>query len=251
MPSSRTGFAVVTINDDYRGLYSVVERKDQEFLDRWYDDPTGSVFEGVRTEMHHGLCAPGSSDSWACWEMDHVGDNDSIAVLDRLNEAYTEPFDFLPTMAAFFDLDGFVNGLAGEMVVGHWDSYSGNGNNTHIYYEPAADRWHMSPWSMDLAFSRPVGSNCNQVGLYKSNYRYGRLGALCQDDPICDQALDARADEILTLMEGLDMPTITADAVALLQPHVEQEPGTSVASWQGHVQCALDYMAGRRNQLGY
>jgi len=251
LPSSQTGYAIVAINGVYKGLYGITQRKDQEWLDTWYDDPTGSIYEGVRTEMTDPVCPDPFVESWSCWTLDHAGDTDSPADIPNLNSRMTNPPDMWTAVESTFVMDDFINGLAAELVVGHWDSYSGNGNNTHIYHQTATDTWHMSPWSQDLAFGRPVRGSCNSYGLSKGNYQFGDLGAWCQGHAQCDQRLDTRAVEILDLIDTLDMNERVQTTYDLLQPHIANEPGTDVASWTTHVTCAAEFMQGRRAQLGY
>ena len=251
LPSMQTGYAIVAINGVYKGLYGITQRKDQEWLDTWYDDPTGSIYEGVRTEMTDPVCPDPQVESWSCWTLDHAGDTDSPADIPNLNNRLTNPPDMWVAVESAFEMDDFINGLATEMVIGHWDSYSGNGNNTHIYHQPATDTWHMSPWSQDLAFGRPVWGSCNSYGLSKSDYQFGDLGAWCQGHDQCNQRLDTRAVEILDLIDTLDMAQRAMDTYDLLQPHILNEPGMDVATWATHVTCAVDFMQGRRAQLGY
>ena len=251
LPSSQTGYAFVVINGIYKGLYGITQRKDQEWLDTWYDDPTGSLYEGVRTEMTDPVCPDPFVESWSCWTLDHAGDTDSPADIPNLNSRLTNPPDMWTAVDSVFVMDDFINGLALEMVLGHWDSYSGNGNNTHIYHQTATDTWHLSPWSQDLAFGRPVWGSCNSYGLSKGDYQFGDMGAWCQGHPQCNQALDARAIEILDLIDTLDMGQRAQDTYALLQPHIVNESGITVQTWTDHVTCAVDFMAGRRAQLGY
>ncbi len=251
LPSSDTGYSVLMINGVYKGLYGLTQRKDQEWLDRWYDDPTGSLYEGVRTEMTDPVCPDPFVEAWSCWTLDHMGDADSPQDIPTLNQRMTNPPDMYTAVDTTFDMADFINGLAAEMVLGHWDSYSGNGNNTHIYYQTATDTWHMSPWSQDLAFSRPVWGNCNTQGTAKNFYQYGDLGAWCQNNQQCNQLLDTRAVEILQLMDQLDMDQKVQDTRDLIEPYMQNEPGVNINTWQSHVSCAADFMRNRRNQLGY
>jgi len=251
LPSSQTGYAIVAINGVYKGLYGMTQRKDQEWLDTWYDDPTGSLYEGVRTEPTDPICPDPFVEQWSCWTLDHAGDSDSPQDIPNLNSRLTNPPDMFTAVDTTFDMADFINGLAAEMVLGHWDSYSGNGNNTHIYHQTATDTWHMSPWSQDLAFGRPVWGSCNSYGLQKRDYDYGDLGEWCQANQQCNQLLDTRAVEILDLIDTLNMDQKVQETYDLLLPHIQNEPGTDVNAWNPHVTCARDFMQNRRQQLGY
>lgn len=249
IPSQRTGLAAVWIGRQYKGLYTITERKDKDWIRRWYDDPTGSLYEGVGCDLN-GERSWGDPDE-PCWEVDTVGVNDSEADLQALVLAMNA--NGAPSwqdVRAELDTDVVTRGLAAEWVLGHWDSYSGNLNNLHLYHEPSSGKWSLSPWSMDLAFGRPVEGDCDQTPTNRGAFQVGLLARLCRDATTCDEQVVDAAREALDRIDDLDVDTTVQSLRALMEPWIATELDASArARWRGQVNCARGYMRGRRAAL--
>lgn len=250
VPAPRTGLAAVWLGNQYKGLYTITERKDKDWIKAWYDDPTGSLYEGVGCDVNGGGGWGGSGVD--CWEVDTVGSNDSIEDLRQFLLAMnTNGPTFWNNFDANVDVDITTRGLATEWVMGHWDSYSGNLNNYHLYHEPATGKWSLTPWSMDLTFGRPVGGNCNQTPTDRGSFTTGLLARRCSNAAACDALVVEAAGEVLDRIDALDVDTTLRSLTDVMEPWIAIEPDPSVATrWQGQVICSRNYMLNRRAMLG-
>lgn len=50
------------------------------------------------------------------------------------------------------DIDAYLSFWAGEALIGHWDGYSGNQNNSFVYHDPKSGRFKFIAWGADSTF---------------------------------------------------------------------------------------------------
>lgn len=242
VPSLRVGYARVTIDGQDRGLYTIVQRKDHDWMREWFSDPEGSLYEAVGCDFNAGA---------GCWDMDHQGDGDTRQDLVQFTNAMAQNGQaWWNTFRTQMDSPRVIRGLAAEWVIGHWDSYSGNLNNYHLYHEPTTDLWSLSPWSLDLSFSRPVAGNCHGYGINKAFYDRGLIAQRCHGDATCDQELDDAADALMTAIEAYDVTDLFDRIQRVIEPEVQTDPfGPGMASFRREWQCAQSYLTERRPEL--
>lgn len=148
IPAARVGHALVSVNDRDLGLYVLKEGFDERFLARWYDDPTGNLYDG-------GFC----QDVDAALERDAgAGPKDGRDVA-ALAEACGGD-DMVARWAALerrLDVPLFVRFMALESLIGHWDGYTINTNNYRLYFR-ADGKAEFLPHGMDQLFGEPEAS---------------------------------------------------------------------------------------------
>jgi len=145
VPAPRCNFAVVSVNGKSLGLYSHVEAVEDEFLERHFRDQSGNLYEGrlsdfrvdwLQTfERKNHKTKPGRED---------------LAAVARALEA--RDAELLTRLGPVLDLDAYLTFWAVESLIGHWDSYSNNGNNFFVYRAPATGKFQFIPWGADSAF---------------------------------------------------------------------------------------------------
>ncbi len=146
VPAPRTAWAQVRINGEYKGIYLLIESPDDQFLQRWFDDPSGNLYEG---EYGQDL----TSDSYPGLDQDEEGASDSTdrAELARLaallDQAPSEAL--VPQLEAIVDVDAWMKAMASEVVIGHWDGYFYYPNNYRVYHDPSADQLTLLVWGTD------------------------------------------------------------------------------------------------------
>jgi hypothetical protein len=245
VPSLRTGYVQVYIDNELKGLYAIVQRKDHDWLEEWFGDASGSLYEGLGCD----LAGPGANPG--CWNIDQEGTGDTRQDLNQfVNAMAVNGAAFWNAFGTRMDYDLVVRGFAAEWLIGHWDSYTGNLNNYHLYHDPTADTWSLSPWSLDLSWARPVGGDCHTIGVNKAHYRSSVLGQRCQDDPDCDRLLEDHADDIMTRIENYDVRGLFDEIEQNIEPYVRADPnGPGLQRWRQEFSCAKSFIRDRRPEL--
>lgn len=148
-PSPRLTHVAFYMNGEYRGLYLLIETIDDQFLERWFDNPNGNLYEGaygqdVNPSRLHQL------------HLDEAGSegvsdrSDLIAFSDFLANPMTD--EHVPELETIIDVDNFLRVFAIEMVSAHWDGYYYSPNNYRLYVEPSTGLFSIIPWGADQTF---------------------------------------------------------------------------------------------------
>jgi len=105
-------------NGEYFGLYAVIETVDDTFLDRWYADGSGALYEGAYGVDFY----LGDELEFECDEGPDPDDRaDLTAVAEVLELEATDAN--VAALEALVDLDEFLAALAVEALIWHWDGY--------------------------------------------------------------------------------------------------------------------------------
>ena len=142
-PAPRTGYAQVRLNGELLGLYTVVESMDDGFVEAWWPDSEGGLYEMCRSCDFNLDCSG--------YELQETGENFDPSGLSRACDAAATGDE--AAIRAHFDWDRLVRYMALERVVNHADSYSYNRNNYYVYHDPLDDRLTLTPWGADSTFS--------------------------------------------------------------------------------------------------
>ncbi len=157
IPASRTSFAKLYVNNEYVGLYLIIENVDKTFLKFQYGSANNdgnlyktdrgvSVFlnwlgpdKGLYKDQGLKLNTNESADDWS----------KLISFIDLLNNY--QGSDIKEQIENNFDVHTYIKILAIEKAVRSWDSYWGGGNNFYMYEHPDGKiRW--IPWDMNETF---------------------------------------------------------------------------------------------------
>lgn len=208
VPAPRVGWARVWFGDEYVGLYTHIESVDSRFLETWYGDGSGILYEGA----YGSDLTPGGEGSFDIDQGPEDWDrSDLTAVIDIL----AGPADdgALQDLDLLVDMDEFLTVMAVEAVAMHWDGYTTR-NNYRLYHDPITDRFSMIPWGTDQTFME------DYLGLWGAQ---GRMFQFCLENAGCSerysQALLRAADRLeqmafqreITLIEGRLRPDIEAE----------------------------------------
>ncbi len=143
-PSPRCNFATVSVNGKNLGLYVHVEEIKPPFLGRHFDSAAGNLYEGTVSDFtpeFRGTIEKKTNEDANDW-------SDIDAVVAALQDPSAAG---LEALAAIVDLDRFLSFWATEVLVGHWDGYTGDRNNYHFYREPDGP-FVFIPWGVDDTF---------------------------------------------------------------------------------------------------
>ncbi len=161
VPAARTAFAKVyltvagTYDNQYAGLYTIVEQIDQDFFKDRFGKKAGPV---VKPEGLSGM--PYLGDDWNSYlvpygakSSDKIDPEDAkrfIAFVRFVKQASDE--DFAKTIAEYVDVNEFLHFLAVEVATVNLDSPLGFNHNYYITINPKTRKVTWIPWDLNLAF---------------------------------------------------------------------------------------------------
>jgi hypothetical protein len=137
-------------------VYVNAEQIDDEFLDAWFGNDTGNLYQcgykDVRADLRY--IAPGDASAYAglaSYELENDSGADQHADLAAFI-AFIEQADdatFAAQIADRFSVDNFLRSLAVDCVNGHWDNMWYGANNYFLYANPDTGRFEYIPYDLD------------------------------------------------------------------------------------------------------
>ena len=144
LPAPRCNFARVFVNEVDLGIYAHVDSIKKPFLARHFESDEGNLYEATLSDFRPTFRGT--------WEKKTNKLADDWSDLDAAVTALTATDeDLMGALDAIFDLDAFYTFWATEVLIGHWDGYAGNLNNTYLYADPSDGRFRFIPWGVDSA----------------------------------------------------------------------------------------------------
>lgn len=154
LPSSRTSYIKLYINNLYKGLYINVEHIDDEYLDlRFAGQANGNLWK----------CFYGADLTWwgsnptnyqTVYELKTNKDSADYSALihfiDVLNN--TPSSNFVCAIQEVFDVDLFLRNIALEILMGQWDGYAYNKNNYYLYQRESDGKIVFLSYDLDNTF---------------------------------------------------------------------------------------------------
>jgi len=153
----RCNYARLYLNDEYKGIYTNVERIDQSFIAHHLSDSNGALFKV-------DLGGPGAN-------LQFLGDDVSAyqrAFEPKTRRAKDEPQrlvdllrwidksssgDVEASLASKLELDDFLGVTAVMLLSGAFDQLTGwQPHNYYLYRDPDHGRWRYLPWDLDVGF---------------------------------------------------------------------------------------------------
>ncbi|MBI3414286.1 MAG: CotH kinase family protein [Verrucomicrobia bacterium] len=145
VPAPRCNFARVKINGHDLGTYSHIDRIDDEFLDRHFDNHKGNLYEAALSDFRPGWIET--------FQKKNENGQASRAELTAVAEALqSKDAELLEKLGRALDVDAFINFWAVESLINHWDGFAGHQNNTFIYHDPKSGKLRFIPWGPDATF---------------------------------------------------------------------------------------------------
>lgn len=139
----RCGFAKVTVNGKYLGIYSNVEPIKPDFLKFAFGDDGGALFEGTVTDFF---------PKWID-KFELKNDAADFAYLRTVADSLDSEDPEFGRLSELIDLDAFLKFWAMESLTGFWDGYCSNQNNYYVYRLPTNNKLYFIPWGTDSAFT--------------------------------------------------------------------------------------------------
>jgi len=140
------------LDNEYVGLYTMVEQVDSVFLQDRFGNSQGLL---VKVETVEDL--PYRGDNWAAYsrdfELERGDTSDTVALiqfLKFLHQASDE--QFAAEIEQRLNVEGFLAQLAVNTLLSNLDSYAGTGHNFYLYRNPTTGRFEFIPWDLNEAF---------------------------------------------------------------------------------------------------
>lgn len=145
VPVPRCSLAHVTVNGRSLGIYSHVEAVEAPFLTTHFGSAAGNLYEGQLSDFR--------PDWVKTFERKNHKDRSDRSDLEAVVRALqSDDARLLAQLNPVVDLDAYLSYWAVEALLGHWDSYSNNGNNFFVYRRPDTGKFVFIPWGADAVF---------------------------------------------------------------------------------------------------
>lgn len=145
VPAPRCSFARVKVNGQDLGVYSHIDRIDDDFLDRHFGNHEGKLYEAALSDFRPGWIQTfqrkNGKESGGKQELEAVAQalqSDDATLIQRLERV--------------LDVDAYINFWAVESLINHWDGFAGNQNNAFVYLDAKTKRLRFIPWGADGTF---------------------------------------------------------------------------------------------------
>jgi hypothetical protein len=220
----RNAYVWVEVNGTPKGLYLFSEAYDDEFLEDWFGNSDGYLWE------------PGSGDftsggsGWDC-EEGYPCDTSVLTPIRTLLQG-TATDSAVAQMEEVLDLDEALRMIAMEIAVGQWDGYC-SPHNYRVYWDPETGRSSLLPSSLDLTF--------NNLGYSYYGHQYfqcgGQILSWCLSNDSCEARYIDILNELADRLEGDDPATSfrteeTLDEIeALIDAYAQDDATTGVSGY--------------------
>jgi spore coat protein CotH len=211
VPAARANHAIVYVNDELYGLFTVIDTVDDVFLKRWYDDASGSMWEqhdGDLTDQYvqnntYFQHEEGEDDRWPLQ-----------ALADALESSGDEAYE---AADGIIDWDQFHRYWAASSIVMNFDAYPMRfaGDDCHVYFDVESERIHYFPHGVDESF------------YYDENFETranGHISAKCRESQACRDAWANRVYDVLEISEDIDLHAYAEYVRDQIEEHAEADP---------------------------
>jgi spore coat protein CotH len=150
--------------NQYLGLYSVVENVDNDFARDRFGTKKGALFKPVSQRLFEDL-----GDNWAAYRQTYdpktpLSDEETrrlIAFCKLVSKA--SDAEFAARLGDYVDLDEFARFMAVTVWLSTLDSILGVGQNFLMYLHPKTRQFQFIPWDLDHSFGQfPLVGNQEQ-----------------------------------------------------------------------------------------
>jgi spore coat protein H len=256
LPAPRVAFAVVTLNGVPKGIYSIGEAVNQQFLAREFgaDMDQGNLYEGP-WDFSQSIDQADLKDE--------VEENRSKADLQALTDIVLSAADdgFADRLAARLDVDQFIRGYAVDAVTVAWDGYAYDAWNYYMYDHPKDNRFVFIPTGANWPYVRDSADKAPTVDprVLKSLWGGGDkdpasflAGARVQKIPSLDARFDAAVRDVTH--GAFDVAALHADfdrirKVLHSQPTPDEATERDLKTFDEKVDMAYDFVEQRKTYL--
>lgn len=141
----RVAFAKVYLNDEYWGLYSIVEQVDKTYLEHNFGNKNGNLYKS----------SSGGSINFDNMELKTNEAANDFSLLNELKDiiANSSDAEFETLVGQKFNLTAFLGMLAVDVLVLDIDKFWQAGKNYYLYENTATGKTEWIPWDYNLAMN--------------------------------------------------------------------------------------------------
>lgn len=153
IPAPRVTYAKVYYNNQYWGLYTLVEEVNSDFVDAWFNEDVGNLFKGDPSGDLKWINSSESSyyNKYELKTNETLNDwSDLVTFIDKINN--TAIADLRDTLDNYFDVTGFLRNWAVCNIFVSLDSYIGSRHNYYLYHDSTDNRFKWIMWDMNSCF---------------------------------------------------------------------------------------------------
>ena len=157
LPTHRSSYARIFLNNKYQGVYVNVERIDETFVEQYLPDPDGALFKA-------DIGGPGAnlqfvSDDPSVYKKALEAKSKSakksraqlVDFIRMINQ--TQDSEFAAVLENRMELNDFLRVSAVMLFSGAFDQLTGGGpHNYYLYHDSQSSRWRYLPWDLDVGF---------------------------------------------------------------------------------------------------
>jgi hypothetical protein len=173
----RINFAIVYMNGQLKGFFTVGEQIDDQFLDRWILDDDGNLFSaadnfgmgpgGGGDEADLQWYGADQTDYYNRYELktnETANDwSDLLNLIDAIDN--TTDNDYITQVPALWEWEELNRSLAIDNVFANLDSYINSARNYKIYHNATTGNWEWIKWDANEAFGSYAGGAGNMIQL--------------------------------------------------------------------------------------
>lgn len=228
VPAPRTSFALVYLHvpglhdNEFLGLYTLLEEVDNKFLRRHFGSADGPLFKpgGMRGIAYLG-------DEWAPYAPKwNAKDELTAAQTARLIEFSrlihkSDDAAFRASIESFLDVDGLLRYVAVSGAICNFDSFLSTGHNYYFYLDPMRERLAIIPWDMNMSFGGYswVGTE-EQIADTSIIHPYVDHNRLIERILAIPDYRQAYVRHVRALIEGPMSPVRVRQRLAEIAPHI-------------------------------
>ncbi len=152
VPAPRVSHCRLYFNDEFWGVYSIIEQIDKTFLKNNFANGKGTLIKNTGWDELHWK-GPEITPYLEDYEMKTNEEEDDwsdfLHFVDVLNNS--SDAEFPTAIQEVFDVEHFLHVMAVDVMTNNWDSYIDGERNWYLYHEPTSGKFHWIPWDYNLS----------------------------------------------------------------------------------------------------
>tara|TARA_R110002050_G_scaffold94194_1_gene196200 strand:- start:12965 stop:15247 length:2283 start_codon:yes stop_codon:yes gene_type:complete len=155
--SSRCVHSELYINGEYKGLYINTEHINNDWLSHRFGNNTGNLYKCTypanlqfisNNPSDYKLTKNNGERVYELKTNEDIDDYTKLAqFIDILNNSPQN--QLVCRLDSVFNIENYLQTLAYEVIMGHWDNYSFNQNNYYLYENPQSGKMEYIPYDID------------------------------------------------------------------------------------------------------